>query len=164
MAISWYVCRYGKKLVRGIVGRYCLMDDFTPQIFTAGGTWSEIEVLGGYYLVKVRAPDVVLDLIAATPGFARISLTRLDDSLTALTQVQRNALVNLATNMGYTTDEIAALGNLRTRTLRQILQFMAGRRRIARYDAFAEDFAFDGSVRACGKTIEECDTEVPELP
>lgn len=53
-------------------GRYCAMNDFTPEIRADGGEWSEAEIGGNRAIVKVRADESTLNTIAAEPTFTRL--------------------------------------------------------------------------------------------
>jgi hypothetical protein len=66
--------------------------------------------------------------------------------LSSLTNQQRTAIRNRVLALGYTAEELdAALpGNLGNFTLRQLLQFIARRRRKVRYDAGADTVVDDG--------------------
>lgn len=57
--MAWYIVPYKRRLNPRHVMRYCAMDDFTKQIHSSGGDWSEIEVEGGA-IVKVKASDQML--------------------------------------------------------------------------------------------------------
>lgn len=164
MATSWFICPYKRTPNTRVPQRYCAMDDFTPQILADGGDWSESEVLGGYALVKVRASDITLTLIAGTAGFQRIpNSLRLTDTLGSLTNGQLNAINNQLLAMGYTQSEItAALGNnFKSRTLGQVLRFAASRRLKPRYDTISDAIVLDGPVQTC-KLVDDVDSEVQD--
>jgi hypothetical protein len=162
MALAWFICGY--KLRRPGF-RYPAMDDFTAQINADGGTWSNSEVLGGYTVIKVRANAATLTTIGGTAGYTRIpNHFALTDILGDLTSGQRNTLLTLLGNMGYTPAEISAalgsnLAGWRTKTLGQALRFMAQRRLQSRWDADAQQFVLDGIFLGC-KPIDEVDAEV----
>ncbi len=161
MAIAWYICSYKRVVGAHRPTRYCAMDDFTPQIQADGGAWAETEVLGNYALVKVRASQTTIDLIAAAQGFLRIPLARLDVLLSSLTQAQRTAISDRLTAMGYTADEITALGNIRNRTLGDVLRFAASRRLKPRYDAVGDQIVLDGPVQTC-RLVNDVDGRITE--
>jgi len=124
------------------------MDDHTPLIRADGGDWAETEVLGQRAVVKVRASAGTLRAIAQTPGFLRVPIARLDDTLASLTAGQRAALLNAVLDMGYTTQEFQArfpdgLGGV---TLGEVLRFVASRRRQVRYDQAGDVIVDDGPV------------------
>jgi hypothetical protein len=56
MALAWYVAPHRTRISNG--HRYCAMDDFTPEIFAAGGAW---ENQGD--LALVRAPHRLLRVL-----------------------------------------------------------------------------------------------------
>lgn len=125
------------------------MDDFTPAIRADGGDWAEAEVLGQHAIVKVRAGAATLTAIGAAAGFDRIPLAALDDPLSSLSAGQRAALRARVEALGYSAAEIAAAlpGDLGSYTLRQLLRFVASRRRKVRYDAATDSIVDDGPVQ-----------------
>jgi hypothetical protein len=168
MALAWYICGY--KVIESKPGvlnlRYCAMDDFTPRIVADGGAWSESEVLGGYAVVKVRAAAATLTTIGGTTGFTRIpnNWVVLTTTLGSLTSGQRTTLLNLITAIGYTPAEISAalgvnLAGWRTKTLGQVLRFIAQRRLKPRWDDIQHQIVLDGILQAC-KPIDTVDAEV----
>lgn len=160
MAIQWFICTY-KRTTGRMPGRYCAMDDYTPQILADSGSWSETEVLGGYALVKVRASDATLNTIANDAGFLRIPIALLDTQLSTLTSQQRTAIRDRLNAMGYSDSEIlAALGNnLGQRTLGQVLRFAASRRLKPRYDAIQDLIVLDGEIQTC-RLVDDVDAEI----
>lgn len=156
--IAWFICPYKRRPVPRPI-RYCAIDDFTAQIRADGGDWSASEVLGNSAVVKVRASQATLDLIAAT--FQRIPLSRLADSLSTLTSAQRTAIRDRLLALGYPDAEIrAALGsNLANRTLGDVLRFAATRRLKPRYDALTDQIFVDGPQQPC-RPIADVDTAV----
>lgn len=149
MAVAWFLCPYRHDPNPGNPRRWCAMNEFTAQIRADGGDWTESEVLGNQAIVKVRATAGTLTTIAAAPGFRRIPLARLDDPLSSLSAAQRTAIRNELLNAGYTTEEItAALPDLATVTLRQVLRFLASRRREPRYDTGTNTIILDGPIVA----------------
>lgn len=136
------------------------MNDFNTQIFGDGGAWEEIEVGANFALVKVSASATTLSTIANT--FIRIPVSQLDTSLSLLTNAQKNTIKNKILEMGYTSQEITnALGsNMGTKTLRELLRFIATRRVKPRFDSVSKQIVFDGEVVIPGKTVEEVDGRV----
>lgn len=168
MTIAWFICQYKVKAGKsGLLDtRYCAMDDFTPLIITQdGGNWSESEVLGAYAVVKVNASDATLATINGTANFTRIpNHIQLSDTLGDLTTNQRNTLLALLQDMGYTLAEISgALGdNLagwRNHTLGQVLRFAASRRLKPRWDDVQQQIVLDGILQAC-RPIDDVDAAV----
>jgi hypothetical protein len=166
MAIAWFICQYKIDQNRPS-RRYCAMNDFTALIIEQdGGAWSETEVLGGYAVVKVRAAETTLTTIDGTTGFTRIpnNWVALNTTLGSLTTAQRTALLNIVTAMGYTLAEISAalgsnLAGWRTRTLGQLLRFVASKRLKPRWDDVQGQIVLDGILQAC-RPVAEVDTEV----
>lgn len=160
MALTWFICPYKPRPSKPRF-RYCAMDDFTPQIRADGGDWHETEVLGNRAVVKVRALLVTLTTIAATPGFQRMPKDHLDDSLSDLSPLARQEILDQLEAMGYSLAEIqAALGNdLGTKTLREVLRFAATRRLKPRYDAGTATIVLDGPIQAC-RSVESVDEAV----
>ena len=151
MAIAWFICTYKRDPSPGPPTRYPAIVDYDDAISASGGAWAETEVLGNYALVKVRAAQGVLDSINSAPGYLRIPLRLLDDSLSRLTAQQRTAIKARLNAMGYDDSEIlSALGNnLAQRTLGDVLRFAASRRRKPRYDVIQDIIVLDGAVQVC---------------
>lgn len=159
MAIAWFLCQYKRNMNARRPTRYCAMDDFTQAIYTDGGKWSETEVLGNYAIVKVRANDSTLATIAAADGFTRLPLKLLNETLANLTLAQRTAIANKLAEIGYTVDDLSTFGNLRDKTLAQVLKFAASRRLKPRYDSDSDTIICDGDVCSC-RPIEDVDADV----
>lgn len=165
MPIAWFICGYKRKdrqmgsMVRRC--RYCQMDDFTSQIVSDGGSWSEAEVLGGYAVVKVSASDSTLSTIAGTAGFQRLPKNLLTSSLSDLTTAQKNAIRNKLEDMGYSLSEIKdALGtDIGSKTLADVLRFAAKRRLKPRYDAETDAIVCDGAEQPV-RSIDDVDRSV----
>lgn len=161
MPTTWFICPYKRRDYNNQIGRYCAMDDFTPQIIADGGSWSESEVLGNRAIVKVNADASTLSLIAGTTGFKRLPKDLLNSSLSDLTAGQKQALRDEVLDMGYTISEIndAFPNDLGTYTLKQVLQFMATRRLKPRYDGGTDTIILDGA-EVVPKDIDKADSEV----
>jgi len=154
---SWFIAPYKTAGVPHI--RYCGMDDFSSIILADGGQWREVEILGNWCLVKVKASAGTLTTIAGT--YRRIPASKMDDPFSSLTNAQKTALRNMATDAGYTLAEIqAALGDLSTATLGDLLRFLATRRITPRFDAVSRTIIFDGPARPC-RSIDDLDKELP---
>ena len=161
MAIAWFLVPY-THVTEPMPYRYCAMDDFTQQIiYTDGGNWSESECLGGHALVKVSAFPATLDTIASTPGFMRVPMIILDNTLAELTQAQRTKIKNKVKALGYTAAEMEdKLGvNLANVTLRRVFKFILTRRLKPRWDADAGEIKVDGEIQMC-KSLDVLDGEV----
>lgn len=161
MPTTWFICPYKRRDYNNQIGRYCAMDDFTPQIIADGGSWSESEVLGNRAIVKVNADASTLSLIAGTTGFKRLPKDLLNSPLSDLTANQKQALRDEMLDMGYTEGQITArfgseLGNF---ILKDVLEFMATRRLKPRYDSGTDTIILDGAVQPV-KSIERVDREV----
>jgi len=163
MAIGWFIVPYKRRTKRRRPTRYCAMDDYTSQIRAHGGMWAESEVLGNRAIVKVRAPVAVLAALNDVPGFKRIPKDRLDDSLADLSQTVRAYLRDEILDMGYTIEELRErFGNdLGAYTLRDVLKFMARRRRKPRYNPATDEIILDGEIQEC-REIENLDAAVTE--
>jgi hypothetical protein len=157
MPIGWFIAPYKRRIGEARVMRYCALDDFTPQVFE----WSATEVLGQHAICKVDATSAVLTLIAGTAGFQRIPVSRLDDPLSSLTNQQKNAIRNRVLALGYTVAEIDATipGDLGQYTLRQLLLFIARRRRKVRYDEATDSIVDDGPDQPV-RPVEHVDADV----
>ncbi len=87
-------------------------------------------------------------------------LAQIDDSLSTLTAGQRSAIVTILTDAGYTVGEVTArFPNIAQATLRDVLRFLASRRRKPRYDADTDTIIVDGDVQAC-ESIDALDLTV----
>ena len=163
MAVGWFVCGYTRQDIGSIPARVCAMVAFSAPLRAVGGVWREIEVLGGRALVKVRAPSAALDTLAAQPGIRRIPLAFLDESLSSLTQNQRNAIRQELLDAGYTDAQItSALPDLAATTLREVLRFFASRRQKPRHDAVADDIVLDGPDQPC-EDVDAVDASLPDV-
>jgi hypothetical protein len=165
MAYAWFVCQY--KIRTGFPNRrYCAMNDHNALINANGGAWAETEVLGGYALVKVRANAATLTIISGTANFWQVTgRWLLSDTLGTLTTTQRNAILTRLADMGYSTAEIEAimgtsLAQWRTRTLANLLNFVAQRRLTPRFDEVLQQIILDGAMVPC-KAPAAVDAEVP---
>lgn len=156
--MAWFLCPYRRQSDVPFPARECAMNQFTDLIRADGGDWSETEVLGDAAIVKVRASAATLAGINATAGFTRLPKDLLDDPLSSLTNTQKTALRDLIESLGYPRAEWqAALGtNLGERTLREVVRFIATRRRKPRYDQATDTIILDGPVQAC-RSIDEVD-------
>jgi hypothetical protein len=164
MPTAWFIAPYKAKPHKWPFrwARYCTMDDYTDAIRADGGDWSEVEILGNRAIVKVRASVATLATLAGV--FKRLPKDRLDDSLADLPQAVRRALRDEALDQGYSLAEVQARfgDDLAGYRLRDVLRFMATRRRKARYDAANDLIVLDGAEVACSKTLETLDDEVSE--
>lgn len=161
MAIGWYIIPYSRRVVPSghPPARYPAIDDYTAQILATGGQWAESEVLGNRCLIKVRASIAVLQALATE--YKRLPKDRLDDSLADLSTAAKRALRDELEDMGYTLAEIRARfgDDLGIYTLRDVLGFMASRRRKPRYDQTTDTIVLDGSVQSC-RPVNQVDREV----
>jgi hypothetical protein len=174
MPIGYFIVPYDVATSQRGDFRQCAMMRFNAQIEAdnPGATtqnWSEIETMIGYALVRVRASATTLTTIGAETGFTRLPawMLNLDATLGSLTTTQRTAVLNKLDEMGFTLAEIQAvfgttLANWRTRTFRQLLNFVTGRRVENRYDADTHQFVYDGAFVSCPKSVDDMVSEVPE--
>ena len=170
MAIGWFVANYKRRENTLLPERYCIMDDYSADIASFGGAWREFEVLGDRAIVKVRAPEAVLNALAQQPGIRRIPLARLDDGLDTLPAGVRNAIRDELLDAGYTLAEIVArFGNdLSQYTLRDVLRFFAKRRRKPFWNRDEDTIEFGEEIDMSGwrvngrEPIENLDAEVSE--
>ena len=160
MPTAYFLAPYKRQPGEARPSRYVIVNDLTRQIWADNGWpagnvpgspefWSETEVLGQHAIVKVRASAAMLTSVGALAGVTRLPVDRLDDPLSSLTNPQKTALRNRVLALGYTAAEIdAALpNNLGTYTLRDVLGFIATRRRKVRYDAGTDTIIDDGPVQ-----------------
>lgn len=147
MATSWFLCEFKRDTSRPYPVRYCAVHDFRSQIEADGGDFAFVEVLGNHAIAKVRAEESTLAAVASAKGFQRIPLTLLTSPLSDLSSAQRNTIRNKIESLGYDTSEIVAdLGSdIGSKTLGDVLRFIAKRRVKPRYDSNADDFVFDGA-------------------
>jgi len=160
--VGWFIAPYVRDpstLPR--IRRYVVVDELTATIRADGGDWSETEVLGQVAIVKVRASAGTLSQVAALPGVTRLPVDRLDDPLSTLTAGQKTALRTRVQALGYTLPEIAGRfpNDIGTYTLRQLLHFIASRRRKVRYDQ-ATDAIIDDGVIFTPRAVAEVDAAV----
>ena len=164
MPVAWFVVPY-KRHPLIPRARYPLIDDYTDGIRAHGGQWRETEILGDRALVKVRAPLMVLDALAADPGIKRIPKKRLDDALSDLPQQAIIALRDELLDQGYTMAQIRErFGDqvdLSEYTLGDVLRFMASRRRTPRYIEEQDVIVLDGQIVA-PESVDLVDSQVPE--
>lgn len=163
MSTAWFISQYKLKTMGKHLIRYCAVDDFTQQVTADGGWWTESEVLGNHAIVKVRASNSVLDSIAAAAGIMKLPVAHLDDSLSSLTTNQKTALRDKVIALGYTVDEIRShLGDdLGSKTLGDVLRFVARRRLKPRFDVDLGEIVLDGIEQTC-RPISEVDLEVTD--
>jgi hypothetical protein len=160
MAIGWFICSYRRRLPAALPTRYCAMDDFTAQIRTDLGHWSETEILGDRAIVKVRAAITTLQTIAGTVGIRQLSLSLLNDPISSLSPAQRVALRGEALDAGYSAAEVnARFPDISIATLGEVLRFMASRRLKPRYDAATDTIVLDGVEQPC-HSVDQIDAEV----
>lgn len=153
MAVAWFIAPYivGRH-IPGRPTRQCGMDAYSTQIAEAGGSWAEVEVLGNRAIVRVQAPPAVLAALAARPELRRLPTDQLDAPLAALSRTAREGLVDELTDAGYSPAEIRERfpdASLSTVTLRDVLAFLARRRRRPRWDEQAQELVLDGDEIAC---------------
>lgn len=160
MPVGWFIAPYVRRS-GGRVRRYVIVDDLTSTIRADGGDWTETEVLGQAAIVKVRAAASTLTQVAALPGVSRIPIARLDDPLSTLTAPQKRAIRNRVQALGYSLAELQARfpNDLGAYTLRDLLTFVASRRRKVRYDAQADAILDDGAIQPV-RPVAEVDAAV----
>jgi hypothetical protein len=159
---AWFVCPY--KSVPGMSNaRYCAMDEFTPEIQSTGGSWSESECLGNHAVVKVTAPDSLLDNIRAAEGFVELPIEFLWKPLSGMPMMQQYVLIGKAQELGYSIEEIQTHfpNDLGTYTLRDMLNFILTRRYDPAWDEATQSIVFTSTVRSC-KSADALDAEVPD--
>ena len=164
MAIGWFIIPYKRRpTAQEPRTRYPAIDDYTADIKAEGGQWAETEVLGDCCIVKVRASDSLLSIIAAVDGFQRLPKDRLDDPLSDLSIQALKLLRDTLTIMGYTLEEIKdEFGNdISLYTLRDVLLFATGRRLKPRYDILTDEIILDGPIQPV-RPLVSVDAEVTE--
>jgi hypothetical protein len=163
MPVGWFLVPYKRRPDVFRVVRYVAIDDLTPAIIADGGVWSEVEVLGQHAIVKVRAASGTLQDVANLAGVQRIPVARLDDSLSSLTNQQKTAIRNKVTSLGYSLAELQDRfpNDLGSYTLRELLLFIASRRRKVRYDVQADAIIDDGDVQPV-RPLDDADSDVAD--
>jgi hypothetical protein len=163
MPVGWFLVPYKRRPDVFRVVRYVAIDDLTPAIIADGGVWSEVEVLGQHAIVKVRAASGTLQDVANLAGVQRIPVARLDDSLSSLTNQQKTAIRNKVTSLGYSIAELQDRfpNDLGSYTLRELLLFIASRRRKVRYDVQADAIIDDGDVQPV-RPLDDADSDVAD--
>lgn len=146
MPVAWYLAPYGRLPKTRWPRRYCVVDDVTPVLAAAGGTWQESEVLGNYAVVVANAPNAQLDAIDALPGVVALPrAARLVTRLATLTAAQRNALLARAEALGYSAAEISAWQAGRPDPVLFDLWELIGQRRLKpRYVDASDTIVLDG--------------------
>jgi hypothetical protein len=137
------------------------MDDHTALIASEGGAWAETEILGDRALVKVRANPSTLTMLNSIPGYIRLPKDGMDDSLSDLSSVQKQAVRDLIIDCGYSPSEFGDRfpADLGSYTLGDVMRFMATRRRRPRYDSSLDAIVLDGAIQSC-RDVGGVDTEV----
>ena len=161
MPVGWFIAPYKRGTAPGRAERYVVVHDLNASIAADGGFWSETEILGQVAIVKVRASEATLQAVGGLAGVDRIPVARLDDPLSSLTNTQRTAIRNRVLALGYNQEELVAAlpGNLGQYTLRQLLRFIATRRRRVRYDAETDTIIDDGPNQPV-RPVEDVDSAV----
>jgi hypothetical protein len=124
------------------------MDEYTSEILTEGGNWGNVEVLGGYNIVKVKASDTTLTKLGGL--FLRVPVASLDNKLSSLTAAQKTRVRDVINAMGYSDADIQAVlgnfSNIGQKTLAQLLNFIASKRQIGRYSSLTDSIVYDGAI------------------
>lgn len=144
MPIAWYIVPYVRVIPPPaglLAARTLALNVDAPQL---AGKWREVETLGNRAIVKINVGAGVLSQLDA--AYKRLPKDRLDDALSDLPNGVKNALRNEVLDMGYTAQEVNnrfpnGVGDF---TLRQVLKFMASKRRKPRYDEQTDDIIYDG--------------------
>ncbi len=145
------------------INREVAINDYNDLINADGGSWSEAEVLGNRAIVKVNATQATIDtIVAAEPTYFKLPTSNLNESVSDLTNAQRNAIKNKILDQGYTLAEINSkltFSAFSSTTIWDVLNFMATRRIKSRFDHDLQQFVFDGPVQVC-KSIDKLNSEV----
>lgn len=160
MSIAWYIVPRVKETRpdQPQPARLCEIALYTRQILDAGGKVSCIEVLGNRDIVKVIAPDAILAILDGK--YKRLPKDRLDDSLSDLPVTTKAALKDEILDMGYSIEELREKFSSDLQcTLRDILSFMATRKRQFRRIPETGDYVCDGAILKC-HSIEYLDSKV----
>jgi len=160
--IGWYIVPYerDRRLGSPQPARHCALCKYNKQIWDAGGKWTCVEVLGNRAIVKMKAPVAIHELVAGL--YKKLPKDRLDGSLSDLPAAAKTALKNEILDMGYTPEEVLTkFGNdLGQYPLRDVLKFMAKRKRAPRYVTPSDDFVCDGDIEELTGSIEYIDNKV----
>lgn len=149
--IAWYIVPYvrDRRIGSPQPSRHCELSLYNKQIWDAGGKWTCREILGNRAIVKIKAPAAILEMIDSK--YKRLPKDRLGDSLSDLSSGVKTALKNEILDMGYSLQEIKSkFGNavsIGQFTLRDVLKFMAKRKREFRYISETDDFVCDGKIK-----------------
>lgn len=142
MPVAWYIIPYVRVTpAPGLLAARAVALVVDAPTFK---NWREVECLGNRAIVKVNASASVLSQLDA--AYKRIPKNALDDSLADLSNAAKTALRDELLDMGYTLQEVQnRFGNdLGAYTLRDVLRFMASRRRKPRYDSGTDTIVLDG--------------------
>lgn len=103
MTMTWFVCPYDPVAAPGgAPGRRPAMARHIPAVpGPAGEDWDEAEVVGNHCVVKVSAPDAVLDQIRADPEFMEVPT-----GAAPIPTGRRAAIRTYLTSIGYTLAEV----------------------------------------------------------
>jgi hypothetical protein len=152
LEIAWYIAPYKRweRAPKSRPTRICAMDDYTDQIIKKdGGNWREVEILGNRAVVKVKAETTTLATLDSV--FLRIPGKELNDSLATVDASKKTSIVAQIADMGYSDTEVRAKfgvqKDLTQFKLKDVLEFMATRRFIPRYDAEKDEIVCDGPSR-----------------
>lgn len=170
MAAGWFISSYdqlfgkapGRRTKRCIISP--AVNRYIVQIKADGGWWSAIEILGERCLVKVKASITTLQTIAADSDIKRLPKNHLNDSLSDLSTNVKQAIKTEILAMGYTMAEVQARfpNDLRTYTLRDVLKFVATRRKIRRYDPVSNATVWDGADTSRVRDIEGVEKRITD--
>ncbi len=172
MPIGFYIVPYSfaTKLDKkgNVIFAYRRVDlcKYQEQFETYGVVWHEVEILGNRAIVKIKASQDILESLDIE--YKRLPKDKLNASLADLSQAAKDKIKNELIDMGYSLGEIKArFGNdveFANYTLKDVLKFMAQRRKkprnITDSNGVIIDIAVDGDERPCAKTIEILDSQV----
>lgn len=147
---AWFFCPYVRRVdpdnPADTTRAPLILEEFGAQIDTDGGAITFVECLGNSAVCKVSASTATLNAIAARSSVQRLPVGRLDDPLSSLTGQQRTAIRNRLLAQGWSSAEITSrLGDLATRTLRDVFRMAVSRRLKPRYDAVGDQIVLDGA-------------------
>lgn len=129
--------------------RHAIWLRWMSQILAQGGTFYDEEGNGSEYVVKVvNVTQPLINQISGDPGVTKLPIDDLNSTFAGLTTNQKNSVRAKITSMGdITTTEWDTKfpGDLGQYTLRQVLNFVLGRRKQPRYNSGTDTITWTGT-------------------
>lgn len=149
MPVIWFICPYDVRVEKRRLQRSPSIRRYIPtHPRPDGAEWSEVEILGNHILVKVSAPQRLLNRVSADPDF-----TELPDPIPV---TSRTGITNILLALGYTQTEIDD-----TRwVVPTLLRVLASKRSPFRVNATRSGLELLPGIRVPGNTIDNIEARV----